>query len=426
MRYLPIKSDFYFRNRKKMVSVMEPNSVAIFFSAPETTRNADQFYKYRQNSNLFYLCGIDQPKTILLIAPDNKNINMREIIFVMEADEKMIIWEGHKLSISEVRQISGVQNVFNTSEMEEKVNEVFSNSTKIYSNISNFKFKESIFEGQFEFFSKIFSNPILQFQDIDNKLKKLRTIKSLEEIVQIRNASEVTNKAFRNVLATKLSGFLEYQVESIITGVFHYYGCEHAYQPIVAGGENACVLHYIKNDCVCNDGDLLLMDFGAEYGNYASDCSRTIPVSGKFTDRQKDCYNAVLRTFKKARELFIPGNTINHINKLTDKWIEEEMIKLGLFSIEDVNSQDSSKPLFRNYYMHGVSHFLGLDVHDVGDKDMPFEKGMVFTCEPGIYIREEKIGIRIENDILVDEIPIDLMAEIPLEIEEIEKLMNMS
>jgi Xaa-Pro aminopeptidase len=403
---------------------MEPDSVAIFFSAPETTRNSDQLNKYRQNSTLFYLCGIDQSKTTLILAPDNLNIALKEVIFTTQADENTIIWEGHKLSLDEVRKISGMKNVFTIPEMEGFVKKILTNVSKVYSNISDFKFREAVFDGQLEFFSTIFDNPLNEFQDIKNSIKSLRTIKSQEEILQIKAASEITNMAFRKVLATKLSGLREFQVESIITEVFNYNGCEHAYHPIVASGENACVLHYIKNDCVCKTGDLLLMDFGAEYGNYASDCSRTIPISGKFTNRQRDCYNAVLRTFKKARELFVPGNTINQINKLSDKWMEEEMIKLGLFSSEDVKNQDASKPLFRSYYMHGVSHFLGLDVHDVGDKDMPFEKGMVFTCEPGIYIQKEKIGIRIENDILVDDVPKDLMAEIPIEIEAIEQLMD--
>jgi len=253
----------------------------------------------------------------------------------------------------------------------------------------------------------------------------LRLIKEDTEIELMQKACDITGKAFQRVLKYMKSGKMEYEVEAEIT---HEYITNkangHAYEPIVASGLNACTLHYVDNDKECRNGDLLLMDFGAEYANYAADCSRTIPVNGKFSDRQKDCYNAVLRVFKKAKKLFIPGNTIDNINKEVNQLIEKEMISLGLFTEEDVKNQDKEKPMYFKFLMHGVSHFIGLDVHDVGAKSTELKKGMILTCEPGLYIKEEGIGIRIENDILVDEIPIDLMKNIPVEVEEIEELMG--
>ncbi len=241
----------------------------------------------------------------------------------------------------------------------------------------------------------------------------------------LEKACTITNMAFKRVLNFLKPGKMEYEVEAEITHEFIRQGARgHAYQPIVGSGKNALVLHYIENCEECKDGDLLLMDFGAEYANYAADCTRTIPVNGKFSDRQKDCYEAVLRVQKEAIKLFVPGNTIDKVNKVVVKMMEKEMIRLGLFSEAEVKNQNPIDPLYSKYLMHGIAHFIGLDVHDVGSKFQKFEKGMVLTCEPGLYIKEEGIGIRIENNIMVDEKPIDLMAEIPREVNEIEELMK--
>ncbi|MCD4665134.1 MAG: Xaa-Pro dipeptidase, partial [Bacteroidales bacterium] len=246
-----------------------------------------------------------------------------------------------------------------------------------------------------------------------------------EEIKLLKKACDITDSAFRRILKFVKPGVKEYEIEAEITHEYLKNGARgHAYQPIVASGKNALVLHYIENKDECKNGELLLMDFGAEYGNYAADCSRTIPVNGKFTDRQKDCYEAVLRVQKKAIKLYTPGNTIDKVNKEVWTMMEKEMIDLGLFTKNDVKNQDKEKPLYTKYLMHGVAHFIGLDVHDVGGKYQEFKKGMVLTCEPGLYIKEEGIGIRIENNIIVDDKPVDLMAGIPSEIEEIEKMMN--
>ncbi|HJN06726.1 MAG TPA: M24B family metallopeptidase, partial [Bacteroidales bacterium] len=256
-------------------------------------------------------------------------------------------------------------------------------------------------------------------------LAQLRLIKSKEEIALLRNACNITNKAFRRVLETTSAGKFEYEIQGEIEHEFTLNSANgNGYAPIIAAGKNACVLHYIENDKECKDGDLLLLDVGAEYAFYSADMSRTIPINGKFTKRQKECYNAVLSVFKKAKKLYVPGNTINKINDKVDKLMEKEMLKLGLFTKEEIQKQDKEKPLYKKYFMHGTAHFLGLDVHDVGGKDEVLQPGMVLTCEPGLYIREENIGIRIENDLLITKgEPIDLMKDIPIEINEIEGLM---
>jgi Xaa-Pro aminopeptidase len=257
-------------------------------------------------------------------------------------------------------------------------------------------------------------------------LNALRMIKSKEEISVTQQACDITSKAFRRCLATVKPGMYEFEVQAEIEYIFKQNNATgHAYAPIIAGGKNACCLHYSKNQSLLNDGDLLLFDIGCEFKNYSSDLSRTIPINGKFTPRQRDCYNAVLRVMKEITKLYRPGGTINEINETTHRLMEQEMIKLGLFTVEDVKHQDPNKPLERKYLMHGMSHHIGLDVHDSIDKFKPFEPGMILTCEPGIYIREEGIGIRIENDLLITEgEPVNLFEGLPTEIEEIEAAMK--
>jgi Xaa-Pro aminopeptidase len=257
-------------------------------------------------------------------------------------------------------------------------------------------------------------------------MQDLRVTKSEEEIGLISQACDITRKAFLNTLQTIKPGMMEYEVEALITRDFIREGARgHAYQPIIASGSNACVLHYIDNNDTCLDGELLLMDFGAEIGNYAADCTRTIPVNGLFTARQKDLYKSVLEVYKFARSLMVPGSTINKVHQEVCRKFEKEHIRLGLFTQQAVEAQDKENPLWQQYYMHGTSHFLGLDVHDVGSKDQEFRPGMVLTCEPGIYLPGEQTGIRLENNILITrEGNVDLMKDIPIEPDEIEELMN--
>lgn len=427
MRYQPIKSSLFQKNRKKLSARIDKNSVAIIHSNDEMPRNGDQYFSYRQSSDFFYLCGIEQEKSILVICPDYVNESLREILFILKPNKKLEIWEGHKLTLKEAQEISGIKTVKWIEDFPIVLGELLQNNSKIYLNLAeNTKFQPEIAtrdtRKQKELKKKY---PLHQYDRLAPVLAELRTIKEEEEISIIKQACAITNKAFRKVLQTVKPEMYEYEIEAEMTHAFIKNGAKgHAYAPIIASGKNACILHYVDNDAKCNDGDLLLMDFGAEYANYAADCSRTIPLNGKFTERQKACYQSVLSVLKKAQKLLVPGATINEVNKKVNSMMEEEMIKLGLFTEEDVDKQDEADPLYFKYFMHGTSHFIGLDVHDVGGKDLELKKGMILTCEPGIYIEEEGIGIRLENDILVDDEPVNLMLDIPIEIDEIEASMR--
>lgn len=417
----------FVKNRKKLASLLKSNSLAIIHSNDEMPRNGDQYFAFRQSSDLYYLTGINQEKTILCIFPENNNVKYREIIFTLEPDKKMEIWNGHRYSKDEIKQISGIESVFYLNEYDVISKELINTAEYIYLlQNENIKFIPEIENRNHRLAVKLCAKyPLASFVSLTPLLIKLRLLKEPGELDLMKDACSITKDAFISVLQTTKPGMYEYQVEAEITYEFNKRGARaHAYSPIVASGKSACVLHYISNNNMCKDGDLILLDFGAEYNNYAADCSRTIPVNGKFTKRQAECYEAVLHVFKKLRKMYVPGNTINILNAEANKLLEKEMIKLGLYSQDDIDNNKTGSPLYYKYFMHGVSHFIGLDVHDVGDKNKRFEKGMVLTCEPGLYIEEENIGIRIENDIIVDEIPIDLMEDIPVEIKDIEKLMN--
>jgi Xaa-Pro aminopeptidase len=428
MKKIPIEKEFFINNRKNFMGKMIQNSLAIFHSNDVFPRNGDQSFRFRQQSDLFYLTGIEQEMTILLLFPDCPNPDLREVLFVIEPDETLQTWEGHKYSRNEAKEISGISRVKWLDQFDAALIEVMSFAENIYLNTIEYpKFSTDVPYRDLRFAKEIREKfPNHEYRRAAPLLYPLRTIKSMVEIELIRHAIDLTGRAFQRILKFVRPGVAEYQVEAEITHEFLYNGTKgSAYHPIIATGENACTLHYIENSDVCKDGDLLLMDFGAEYSNYAADLTRTIPVNGRFTQRQKACYISVLRVLRQSSRLLVPGNTVDIVNKEVNKLMEEEMIGLGLFSREDVANQDPEKPLYTKYFMHGVSHFLGLDVHDVGSKFEPFRPGMIFTFEPGIYIREEKMGIRLENNYLVTEGgPQDLTAEIPLEPEKIEELMK--
>jgi Xaa-Pro aminopeptidase len=406
---------------------MAPNSLAIFHSNDVFPRNGDQSFKFRQQSDLFYLTGIDQEKTILLLYPDCPNPDLKEVLFLIEPNESLQTWEGHKYSRKEAQELSGISKVKWLDQFDSLLTEAMSFAEKVYLNAIEYpKFSTDVPYRDLRFAREIREQfPNHEYRRVAPLLYPLRTIKSAVEIELVRQAIDVTGKAFQRILEFVRPGVTEYQVEAELIHEFLFRGAAgSAYHPIVASGENACTLHYIENSRECKDGDLLLMDFGAEYGQYAADLTRTIPVNGKFTDRQRACYDAVLRVLRQSSRLLVAGNTIDMLNKEVNKLMEGEMIGLGLLNREAVEKQDPEKPLFTKYFMHGTSHFLGLDVHDVGSKFEPFRPGMIFTFEPGLYIREEKMGIRLENNYLVtDGEPVDLTAEIPVEAEEIEALM---
>lgn len=427
MKKVSIDKSFFVKNRQKLITKLKPNSVAVVHSNDELTRSGDQYFPYRQNSDFFYLTGLEQEKCILVLCPNHPDEKLREIIFTIQPNEIMETWTGHKFTKEEIREISGIKTVKWLDDFEMTLRDLALSAENIYINLNEYsKYETEVTYRDFRFAEKVKSSfPAHHIERLAPIITSHRMVKEVEEIELMKKACTITNGAFKRVLTFVKPGVIEYEVEAEMTYEFLKQGARgHAYQPIVGSGKNGLVLHYIENSDECKDGDLLLMDFGAEYGNYAADCTRTIPVNGKFTNRQKACYEAVLRVQKEAIKLYKPGNTIDKINKAVFILMEKEMISLGLFSEEDVKNQDPDSPLFAKYLMHGIAHFIGLDVHDVGGKYEPFKRGMVLTCEPGLYIKEEGIGIRIENDIMVDDKPVDLMANIPREVEEIEYLMR--
>ncbi|ROL62270.1 M24 family metallopeptidase [Bacteroidetes/Chlorobi group bacterium ChocPot_Mid] len=428
MKYLPIDKNLFIENRNRFVKHMKPNTIAVFCSNDDYPRNGDQFFQFRQNSDIFYLTGLDQSKTILILYPDSIRNEFKEIVFTEETSELIAIWYGHKYTKEEATKISGIENVQWLSEFNKVLVDLMANCDGIYLNSNeNIRFATDVQYSDMRFIQEIKAKyPLHEYYRAAPIMRMLRTIKSKVEVDLIKTACNITGVAFERVLKFVKPGVMEYEVEAEIIHEFTRNRANgHAYYPIIASGASACVLHYIENNKECKDGDLLLLDFGAEYANYAGDLSRTIPVNGKFSKRQKDCYNAVLRVMKQAQNLLVVGTTIDQYHEKVCKIMEQELIGLGLFTEEDVKKQDPKKPLFFKYYMHGTSHFMGLDVHDLGFKQEPLQAGMVFSCEPGIYIQEEGIGIRIENDILVTENgPVDLMANIPREVDEIEDIMG--
>ncbi|HPF63361.1 MAG: aminopeptidase P N-terminal domain-containing protein [Lentimicrobium sp.] len=426
MRYKSIDPDLFRKNREKLEKKLKPNALAVIHANDEMPRNGDQCFVYRQNSDLFYLTGLDQEKCILTLFPNHPVEAMREIVFTVRTNDRMVTWYGHKYTLEQVTEISGVKNVRWLDDFDGTFRDLMARAEFVYLNQNeNPRFTTEVPSRDLRFMQQLRNDyPLHAFERLAPLLTDLRMVKESEEIEMINRACEITGDAFGRVLNFVKPGVLEYEVEAEITHEFLRNGASgHAYPPIIASGVNNCILHYNQNDQVCKDGDLLLLDFGAEYGNYAGDCSRTIPVNGKFSPRQRQVYEAVLRVLRKASRMLVPGTTIDKYHAEICKIVENELIGLGLFSREDVERQDPENPLFFKYYMHGTSHFMGLDVHDVGSKQHPLRKGMVLSCEPAIYIPEEGFGIRLENDILVDEEPVDLMAHIPIEPDDIEALM---
>ncbi len=427
MRYQSIPSSFYIRNRKNVSKHLKPNSVVIIQSNDIQPTNADGHMGFHQNNDLLYLSGIDQEDTILLFFPDSPVAEWKEILFVKETSEHIRIWEGYKLSKEEASAASGVKVVRWNSEFQSVLQPILNLAEHVYLTTNEHpravvekkkKNDRLIKEMKARF-------PLHHFERLAPIMEILRACKSQEEVAQISKAIDITKAGFDAVLKATKPGVLEYELEAEFIYQFIKRGSKgFAYGPIVASGANACSLHYTDNDKPCKDGDVILIDVGAEYGNYNADMTRCIPVNGKFTSRQKDVYNAVLRIMKEASLLLRPGTTLVEYEKKVGLMMEKELIGLGLLQADAVEAQDPEKPLYKKYFMHGTSHHLGLDVHDLGSKYRVIEPGMVFTCEPGIYIPEEGLGIRLENNFLVTEAdPIDLMASIPVEADEIEKLM---
>ncbi|MCL2131606.1 MAG: aminopeptidase P N-terminal domain-containing protein [Lentimicrobiaceae bacterium] len=398
-------SEQFSTNRQRLVPLLEDNALVLLVSNDEMPRTGDQNFPFRQNSNFFYLTGINQPKSIAALCPHHPNPAMRAVLFIEEGNEKTAMRDGRKLSKEQARALSGIETVFWLSQFDRTLQELAYYAQAVYLDIQEHTHYATDVERQELRFAKKIKQqyPLHRFCRLHPLLISLRLVKSAWELEQIRRACAITVKAFERVQAFVKSDVKECEIEAEITHEFIRNGAVCAFRPIVASGKNACVLHYSANNAVCKDGDLLLLDFGAEYANYAADMSRTIAVNGAFSPRQKQVYDACLRVFEYGKTLYKPGMSIFKVQKKVCEMMEKELLALGLFSEEDLQKETEKGSLMKKYFMHKVSHFVGLDVHDVGNNDILFEQGMVLTCEPGIYIPEESIGIRIETMLLITE-----------------------
>ena len=426
MKYSQINPNLFINNRKLLSAKLVENSIAIFNANDIMPTNSDGTMPFKQNSDLFWLSGVDQEESVLAIIKNNNQVE--EMLFLKETNEHIAIWEGAKLDKELAQKNSGVEKIYWLNQMDEVLNINIEKANKVYLNKNIHSRSTSEVETRDDRFRKTLTkrHPKKEIVEVAPIMHELRFIKSEIEIELMKHACDITEKGLRRILPIIKPGIMEYQIEAELMHEFlSNRSAGFAYQPIIGSGVDSCVLHYIDNNKMCKDGDVLLMDFGAEYANYASDLTRTVPVNGRFSERQKNVYNAVHRVMKEATNMLRPGTDHKKMQQEVIKIMEEELIGLGLFDKEDVKRQDPSKPMYKKYFMHGTSHSLGLDVHDVGDTSTPMQPGMVFTCEPGIYIREEGIGIRLENDVLVTSgDPDDLMKNIPIDYQEIESLMN--
>ncbi|MCD0472048.1 aminopeptidase P family protein [Flavobacterium sp. JAS] len=429
MRYDSIPVSLFEKNRKRFIEKMQNNSLAILTSNDVMPNNADDVMGFAQNNDLFYLSGIEQDETILVLYPDAFKEENRAILFVKEVSEHTLIWEGDFLTKEKVSAISGIKNVKWIHEFEKT--------------IQLFAFEvDAIYLGHNEHIKRVTSEmntrqdrmiqwckqkyPLHQYERVAKITRELRPVKSEEEIDLIRKAISISVKGFKGLLNAVKPNVKEYELEAELA--YQYIkngGNRHAFKPIIASGKNACALHYNTNDSVCRDGEMILVDFGVCYANYNSDTTRCLPVNGKFSARQREVYESVLYCLKEGSKFLKPGVLSKDYELQMASLIETELVKLKLITKEEISAQDPQSPAYKKYFMHGTAHFLGLDVHDVGLYSKPFEKGMVLTCEPGIYIREEGIGCRLENDYLLTENGnINLSEELPIEIIEIELLIN--
>ncbi|MBI4659970.1 MAG: aminopeptidase P N-terminal domain-containing protein [Verrucomicrobia bacterium] len=427
MRHAPIDPQLFKANRQRLKKLMLPNSLAVVNANDVLPTNADGTHRLCPNSDLFYLTGVEQEESILLLAPDADDDEQREILFLRETNEHLATWEGHKLTKEEARKVSGIDRVLWLSEFRPLFHRLMCECEHVYLNSNEHKravveveTREARFAGD-----TMRRYPLHDYHRLARLMHRLRIVKSEGEVGLIRKASAITGAGFRRVLRFVRPRVNELEIEAEFAHEFIRRGGGFAYTPIIASGANACVLHYIQNDRVCRKGDLVLLDVAAGYANYNSDLTRTIPVSGRFNRRQRQVYNAVLRVLRQSIKGLAPGKKPKQWQKEGEEMIEKELVDLGLLTMRAIKRQDPENPAFRKYFMHGLGHPLGLDVHDVGFTTEPIRSGWVMTVEPAIYIKEEGLAVRLENDVLVTEKgPVDLMENIPIEAEEIEELMG--
>ena len=430
MKYHQIDRQLYIKNRAKFISEMKPNSVAVFNSNDNYPVSADSTLPFAQHRDILYLCGVDQEESILLLFPDAPYENQREILFLKETNAHIAIWEGEKLTKDRAFEVSGIKTVYWLTDFHKVLNEMMTYCETIYIN-TNEHYRATVetetrearfvkwWKDRYPAHQVAKSNPILQ---------RLRSIKESEELDLIQNACDITEKGFRRLLPFVKPNVMEYEIEAELIHEFVKNRSRgFAYTPIIASGNNANVLHYIENNQQCKAGELILLDVAAEYANYSSDMTRMIPVSGRFNDRQKAVYNAVLHVKNEATKMLVPGTFWKEYQIEVGKIMTDQLLNLGLIDKADVQNQNPEWPAYKKYFMHGTSHHMGLDTHDYGLLHEPMKANMVFTVEPGIYIPEEGFGIRLEDNLVVQETgePFNLMRNIPIEIDEIESLMNL-
>jgi len=429
MKYQAIPNTLFIKNRQKFTAQMIPGSLAVFNSNDIYPVSADSTLPFAQHSDILYLSGADQEESILLLFPDALNPAHREILFVRETNEHIAVWEGAKYTKEKATAISGIQTIMWLSEFDKVFFDLMTEAHTIYFN-TNEHYRQAVETQTREdrFIAKCKAQfPAHQWQKSQPILQEIRGVKEAEEIAQMQTACNITGKGIRRLLGFIKPGVWEYEIEAELLHEFVRNRSKgFAYTPIIASGANANVLHYIENNQQCQAGDLILMDVAAEYANYRSDLTRTFPVSGRFTERQAAVYNAVLRVKNAATKMLVPGTLWAEYHREVGEIMTAELLALGLLDPADVKNQDPNKPAYKKYFMHGTSHHIGLDTHDYGALKTPMKAGMVFTVEPGIYIPEEGIGIRLEDNVVIQEKgdPINLMAHIPITIAEIEALMN--
>ena len=429
MKYHQIDSQLFIKNRAKFTSQMKPNSVAVFNSNDLYPVSADSHLPFAQHRDILYLSGVDQEESILLLFPDAPYDNLKEVLFLKETNEHIAIWEGEKLTKERAFQVSGIKTVIWLQDFHKTLKEVMAYSETMYINTNEHYRAVIETETREARFVKWWKEtyPAHQVAKSNPILQRIRSLKESEEIDLIQNACNITEKGYRRLLSFVKPNVMEYEIEAEFAHEFLRNRSKgFAYTPIIASGNNANVLHYIENNQQCKAGDLVLLDVGAEYANYSSDMTRMIPVSGRFTDRQKAVYNAVLNVKNEATKMLVPGTLWKQYHVEVGKIMTSELLGLGLIDKADVQNENPEWPAYKKYFMHGTSHHLGMDTHDYGLLHEPMKPNMVFTVEPGIYIPTEGFGIRLEDDVVIQEKgePFNLMKNIPIEVDEIESLMN--
>ena len=429
MKYHPIDSKLFVKNRSNFMAQMKANSLAVFNSNDIYPISADSTMPFQQHRDIYYLSGVDQEESILVMFPDCPNKKHREILFLKETNDHIAVWEGEKLTKKRAFEVSGIKTVYWLQDLNKVMAELMAQSDTVHIN-TNEHYRASIeTETREDRFTKWLLNkyPAHKVEKSNPILQRLRSIKDPIELDLLQKACNITEKGMRRVLKFIKPGVAEYEIEAeFIHEFLRNRSKGFAYTPIIASGNNANVLHYIENNQICNDGDLILLDVGAEYANYSSDMTRTIPVNGRYSKRQKKVYNAVNNVKINATNMLIPGTIWADYHKEVGKLMTSELLGLGLLDKADVQNEDPNWPAYKKYFMHGTSHHMGLDTHDYGLLWEPMKTNMVFTVEPGIYIPEEGFGIRLEDDVVIQEkgAPLNLMKNIPIAIEEIEDIMN--